>query len=388
MNFCATSARIWQLVGYALFVLKIVIPLIIIILGIIDFTKALTASKDDALNDAVKAVLIRFVIGIAIFFIPLIISTLFAFIKSASPFIAKAEGCEECLLKPFGDTCQAYKAEGENIRNTQKQQASKPNEDGYEVRTPGCYFCNSEYIWTDSAPSSCTRLSIETSTGKKFTKELCEAVNNDPDRKEHTSTAQKPPEEDDQNQGSSGTSGSSDKNYVFVGDSIMDGICSNNNLSKCFSCVGGGLDWLNGDTSRCQNNATNNVGNDVGEHYNGQGLNIVVYLGTNDVMAPAMPSEYYLKYDELLKGPWHYGNIIVIKLLPLKSETVSGYNINQTRVNNFNTEMEDIVKRANNSKVKYCDLGLSSGDLEYSDGLHFTASGYKKIYETIKSKCL
>ena len=101
-----------------------------------------------------------------------------------------------------------------------------------------------------------------------------------------------------------------------------------------------------------------------------------------------MPSEYYLKYKELLDGAWRYGNIIVVKLLPLQSETVSGYFISQERVNNFNTEMESIIKNANNSKVKYCDLGLTTSDLQYSDGLHFTSSGYKKIYETIKSKCL
>ncbi len=40
-DFCLRTSAIWQFVGYGLFALKILVPLIIIIFGIVDFAKAI-----------------------------------------------------------------------------------------------------------------------------------------------------------------------------------------------------------------------------------------------------------------------------------------------------------------------------------------------------------
>ena len=40
MGFCYRSAKIWQLLGYFIIVIKIVLPLIIIILGVLDLGRA------------------------------------------------------------------------------------------------------------------------------------------------------------------------------------------------------------------------------------------------------------------------------------------------------------------------------------------------------------
>ena len=67
--FCVTTSSIWQFAGYILFAIKIAVPLIIIILGILDFFKAMTAAKDDAINsddnqDGVLGELLEFMISV------------------------------------------------------------------------------------------------------------------------------------------------------------------------------------------------------------------------------------------------------------------------------------------------------------------------------------
>ena len=54
MNFCASTANIWQLIGYVLLVFKIVIPILLIVFGMLDLGKAVVASKDDEIKKSIK----------------------------------------------------------------------------------------------------------------------------------------------------------------------------------------------------------------------------------------------------------------------------------------------------------------------------------------------
>ena len=46
-GFCANTANIWQIVGIILLVVKIVIPILLIIWGMLDLGKAVVAANDD-----------------------------------------------------------------------------------------------------------------------------------------------------------------------------------------------------------------------------------------------------------------------------------------------------------------------------------------------------
>ena len=105
-TFCESTANIWQFVGYFLFWFKIIIPLIIIILGVIDLGKAVVASKDDEVKKASTGLLKRVVIGIVIFFIPTIVYMLFGLVNIGHGSGKGAHTCYECLLKPFKTTCE------------------------------------------------------------------------------------------------------------------------------------------------------------------------------------------------------------------------------------------------------------------------------------------
>ena len=51
-TFCSDTALIWQFIGYILMVFKIVIPLLLLVLGMVDLGKAVVASDDKAINKA------------------------------------------------------------------------------------------------------------------------------------------------------------------------------------------------------------------------------------------------------------------------------------------------------------------------------------------------
>lgn len=76
-NFCAETASIWKIVGWLVLIIKIVIPLLLIVFGMIDLGKAVIASKDDAIKSSVSSLVKRFIAAVAIFFVPTLVSAVF-----------------------------------------------------------------------------------------------------------------------------------------------------------------------------------------------------------------------------------------------------------------------------------------------------------------------
>lgn len=142
MTFCEDSAPIWQYVGYILLALKTIIPLVIIILGIFDLANAVVSKDDQAVSKASKSIAKRLIMGIAIFFVPTIISYVFSLVSDASPFIAKMEGCQLCLLRPTSSACKLYKQEHslEKIKNNTPTPKPKPSKQK-ENPCPDGYYC-------------------------------------------------------------------------------------------------------------------------------------------------------------------------------------------------------------------------------------------------------
>ncbi len=381
--FCSTTADIWQVIGYILFAVKVVIPLIIIILGIFDFFKAVTSSEDAAIAKAGKSLVMRLVIGLAVYFIPLIISVIFSFVSSASTFIARGEACQQCLLRPLTENCQNYKTIAQEYRQAQKEGLSEGNDYRYEAMH--CYFAynngdkNGVYIWGFSGTKKYKNVSI---AEKYTTKEACLNKSNPTNINNYIMDP------------SDGDSGNYDQ-IIYLGDSQMNGVCTNNNLSNCYTCVGGGLDWFNGSTSRCANaDATSTVQSDVSGKLSGGNAKIIINLGTNDLLGGASTAASNLlnSYKSLLNGSWKNAKIVVTSILPLRSDSLNlnGYIYKQAYVNTFNNTMRSQISTYKNKQIVYCDLGFTSSDLasDYgTDGLHFGPSGYQKIYKAIQEKC-
>ena len=104
-NFCRETVNIWRTVGYFLLIFKIVIPLILIILGMVDLGKAVVSSDDKAISKAAKSLLMRVIAAICIFFIPTIVSFVIRLVDTSVD--DKNEMCARCISSPGGDVCEA-----------------------------------------------------------------------------------------------------------------------------------------------------------------------------------------------------------------------------------------------------------------------------------------
>ncbi len=77
LGFCSDTKNVWTLVGKILNIFRIVIPILVVIFGMIDLGKAVVASDDKAIKTAAKQLLMRFIAGLVIFFIPELVKAAF-----------------------------------------------------------------------------------------------------------------------------------------------------------------------------------------------------------------------------------------------------------------------------------------------------------------------
>ena len=87
-----------KFIGTIISVIKIAIPLLILVLGIIDLFKAIPSSKDDRIMIAVKSIGVRFIAGVFIFFIPGIVQLLLDWVNEWSNYQNTWCCCTQCIL--------------------------------------------------------------------------------------------------------------------------------------------------------------------------------------------------------------------------------------------------------------------------------------------------
>lgn len=106
-TFCADTHQILGIVGWALTIFKIVIPLIIIALGLLDLGKAAVSSKPEEIKKSAMSLVWRLVGGIIIFFIPTIIMLVFGFVTKFSDAQKHVDWnvCYKCITAPWDSTC-------------------------------------------------------------------------------------------------------------------------------------------------------------------------------------------------------------------------------------------------------------------------------------------
>lgn len=90
--------RSMQIVNRALFVAKIVVPILLIVFGIIELSKAVISSDDNAIRNSVNSLIKKLIIGLIIFFVPTIVKAIFGQIDDYTSL--SDNGCYVCL---FGD---------------------------------------------------------------------------------------------------------------------------------------------------------------------------------------------------------------------------------------------------------------------------------------------
>lgn len=112
MSFCSSTANIWQLVGKLFFILKIVIPILIIVFVMKDFSKAVINGDDKTIKEVTVRFIKRIVAAIVIFLIPTIVKIIFnELIFLNKNFEHNAGVCINCLTDPYND-CDVSESKG------------------------------------------------------------------------------------------------------------------------------------------------------------------------------------------------------------------------------------------------------------------------------------
>jgi len=109
INICSSennALKAFQIIGYILFVIKILIPIIIIVLGVIDFGKAALSGDEKANTTSFKTLMMRIITGVMIFFIPTVLDFTLSLVQGTKDSMSKYEGCTKCMLDPFSEDCK------------------------------------------------------------------------------------------------------------------------------------------------------------------------------------------------------------------------------------------------------------------------------------------
>ncbi len=106
LPFCDETSNIWQMLGLIIIPVKIIIPLLLIILGMIEFGKAIMSNEEKAINKAITSLAKKLISSVIIFFIPSIINTIFNALYLVD-LGTDAKTCMDCLTKPNDDDCKS-----------------------------------------------------------------------------------------------------------------------------------------------------------------------------------------------------------------------------------------------------------------------------------------
>ncbi len=99
--FCQDVKNTLRLIGFIIIIIKIIVPLLIILMGTIDYYKAIIDEKEDSMLKQTKVLIRRILIGLLIFFIPTLIKLGLMFIGGWSEVEPNYNECAECLLDPM-----------------------------------------------------------------------------------------------------------------------------------------------------------------------------------------------------------------------------------------------------------------------------------------------
>ncbi len=97
-NPCTQLKKPLRFIGQIIFIVKVVVPIILIVFGMIDLFKAVTGGKDGEITKSLKSLVFRIIAGVAIFFVPSVISFIFTLVDDFDNVKSEYDVCQKCIL--------------------------------------------------------------------------------------------------------------------------------------------------------------------------------------------------------------------------------------------------------------------------------------------------
>lgn len=95
---CNEFQGVFGLVGWAILIIKIAVPVILILVGMIDMTKAILSKNDDEIKAAQGGLVKKAIAAVAVFLVIQIVVFLFQYIVGFTDW--QAGKCASCLNNP------------------------------------------------------------------------------------------------------------------------------------------------------------------------------------------------------------------------------------------------------------------------------------------------
>lgn len=193
--------------------------------------------------------------------------------------------------------------------------------------------------------------------------------------------------------GSSNVNLSGGEKNIIIGDSRTVGMCASitGDWTHCQFSNGGafvsgndiyiaqgskGYSWFN-------STAVSAVNSIISSNPNVK-FNIYSLMGVNFLLSDI--DKYIPTYNSLANGAWNNHNLILVSVNPVDEakESQNGYSTKNANIVTFNNKLKNGT--AGVSNIKYCDTYNSIiNNLGTSDGLHYTSTTYKAIYNSMMS---
>lgn len=360
-NICNESGflTVFLILKYAFSILCTVIPLILIYRCIVPLFKAVYSGKEFSgeLGPIVRSI----IAGLVIFLLPSLFNFIFV------DLLDESDGLNQCFVNATVENIQSLK----QSENSDRKEEIEDKKDQLN------------HAASDRAEEEA-----------KKNEEIKEAL------KEKEEQERLEQEQANQNAASGGASpGSSNTNLqtaaknIIIGDSRTVGMCASitGDWTNCQFNNGGafvngddiyiakgsmGYSWFNGTAVPAVNNI---IASNPGTTFN-----IYSLMGVNFLLSDI--DKYIPAYNNLAQGAWKDHNLILVSVNPVDEakEAQNGYSTKNSNIITFNNKLKNGTSGVGN--IKYCDtFNVVKGNLGTSDGLHYTSSTYKAIYNSMKS---
>ena len=350
----AIPRKIPELTQFAVTLIQIAVPIILVLRGSLDLFNGITSQKDEDIKKGQQKFIRRLIVAVIIFFVVVIVKFITSIVAGLNS--DSAIDCIDCFISL---DCDKYVGSNKKIDKetiSTKEELNKNNTQKNETN--------------------------KNNTSKKETNKSNNNKNNKQENKNNKTDKNEPNNKQNINS-SKDNKKESLKNYsnLFVGDSRTVGMCNTYKLCEGYDYIaeiGKGYSWF-----------INTAIPKINSKIKSQNYNIIILMGVNDVGSngSSIATNYYNKIYDLAKTTWKNQNVIFVSVNPVRDGMSYAY---MSGVNSFNSQMKSKINSSGLSNLKYCDTisSLYMSSIDSGDGLHYNKTGYSSIYNKIKSSCL
>lgn len=103
---CDKLIPVWTIFGYIIFAIKIIVPLLLVVYGMLDLTKAVMKKDEKDIKGAQNLLVKKLIAAVLVYLVITIVGIVVNLVSSVD-----WQGCTNCAFHPFSDECYILKGE-------------------------------------------------------------------------------------------------------------------------------------------------------------------------------------------------------------------------------------------------------------------------------------